>query len=500
MSIDNPPLYSGITFNSQFFIQDEGFTQAQANALYLKKTTPDTASALETFTAGIKTNGIEPLNAGDATIIAGSSGFNSIQIANANSRNATGTIAIGNGTTSSGVISIGSGNASSNTINILNGTYTTFQQMGIVNILSGTVSGSWFGGDMNLFRSAKGTLTIGGSNNSGITFNKEPNFSVGLSSTASIRANTIATFTGGTNTIYTDPNTPQTYNTTVCSNNLACSFGASAGSCNLGGSASAVNIGFNMPSASGASISIGTAGVQDTNVLIATKGAIVTGTNKIQVGASGNALNVVCGTITLGTADSAISIGSSATQSSNILIGTKGAIISGTDKVVIGSSTSNTTISGNNLNLGATSLNINSPLTVGYSPSFTSGQIGYSSSSSFSGVHVNGVNNVVQVSNATLPGVYMISSFSYVAASSFTNVSTYNFEVGYYGGSIISRSYLANSSLNYSNNQQTLAMVYSSAGTPNAANLNLYSAINLTYTSSTGSPVWGIDIYYTRIA
>jgi hypothetical protein len=376
MSIDDPPLYSNITYNSLFFPQDVGFTQAQANLLYLKKTTPDTATANETFQAGLKTNSIEPLNDGDATIIAGSSGFNPIQIANANSRNALGTISIGSGSTSSGVISLGSGNASSNTINILNGSYTTFQSMGIVNILSGTVSGSWLGGDMNLFRSARGTLTIGGSNNLGITFNKEPNFSVGLSSTGNIRANTLASFTGGTNTIYTDPNTPQTYNTTVCSNNLACSFGASAGSCNLGGSAAAVNIGFNMPSLAGSSISIGTAGVQDTNVLIATKGAIVSGTNKIQVGASGNVLNVVCGNITLGTGDSAISIGSSSSQSSNIVIGTKGALITGSDKVVIGSAT-------NVLTLGSGTINVNAPLTPNYDATYNattgtgSGKVGY---------------------------------------------------------------------------------------------------------------------------
>jgi len=47
MSIDNPPIYTGITYNSQFFPQD----------LYLKKT-GDTATGLEIFAAGISSNTI----------------------------------------------------------------------------------------------------------------------------------------------------------------------------------------------------------------------------------------------------------------------------------------------------------------------------------------------------------------------------------------------------------------------------------------------------------
>ena len=61
MSAFYPPSYSftGINFNSGFFTTPPtGLTQTQANAIYLRKTTPDTASALETFTGGIKANTI----------------------------------------------------------------------------------------------------------------------------------------------------------------------------------------------------------------------------------------------------------------------------------------------------------------------------------------------------------------------------------------------------------------------------------------------------------
>jgi hypothetical protein len=59
----NPPDYyfPGVNFNPAFYANDTGggFTEAQANALYLKKKVPDTATALETFNSGIKTNSIE---------------------------------------------------------------------------------------------------------------------------------------------------------------------------------------------------------------------------------------------------------------------------------------------------------------------------------------------------------------------------------------------------------------------------------------------------------
>ena len=56
------PYYNGITFNPAFFVQPTstgGLTEAQANNLYLRKTVPDSATSLETFTGGIITNSID---------------------------------------------------------------------------------------------------------------------------------------------------------------------------------------------------------------------------------------------------------------------------------------------------------------------------------------------------------------------------------------------------------------------------------------------------------
>jgi hypothetical protein len=65
MSSSNPPYpyYDGIPFNPSFFTSDTGtgLSEEQANAKYLQKTTPDTATALETFSAGIKAQKVDGL-------------------------------------------------------------------------------------------------------------------------------------------------------------------------------------------------------------------------------------------------------------------------------------------------------------------------------------------------------------------------------------------------------------------------------------------------------
>ena len=69
MSAFPPPnvYFNGIIYDSAYFTQSSsgsgsGLTKAQANALYLQKTIPDTAAALETFSAGISTNSIKAIS------------------------------------------------------------------------------------------------------------------------------------------------------------------------------------------------------------------------------------------------------------------------------------------------------------------------------------------------------------------------------------------------------------------------------------------------------
>jgi len=61
----NPPDYyfTGINFNPAFYADDSGggLSESTANTLYLRKTIPDTATAIETFTLGIKAQKVDGL-------------------------------------------------------------------------------------------------------------------------------------------------------------------------------------------------------------------------------------------------------------------------------------------------------------------------------------------------------------------------------------------------------------------------------------------------------
>ena len=64
MATINPPLYefNSINFNSSYFTNANtgSLTQSQADKRFLQKNTPDSASAAETFTAGINSNIVQP--------------------------------------------------------------------------------------------------------------------------------------------------------------------------------------------------------------------------------------------------------------------------------------------------------------------------------------------------------------------------------------------------------------------------------------------------------
>ena len=73
MSSQPPPSYtfSGINYNPSYFTSTKsstGLTTATANTLYLRKTFPDTATSIETFSGGIVTNSIEPAATTSLTI------------------------------------------------------------------------------------------------------------------------------------------------------------------------------------------------------------------------------------------------------------------------------------------------------------------------------------------------------------------------------------------------------------------------------------------------
>ena len=134
MSASSAPTYyfSGISFNSAFYIPTSttGITVSQANLLYLQKTTPDTASAVETFSGGIVTGVIDspgsiiPINIGT------SNGAPNVIGTTSSQTTIYGTAVINNTLNSSNILPLTSGGAFSmcsnnGTLNIATGALRT---------------------------------------------------------------------------------------------------------------------------------------------------------------------------------------------------------------------------------------------------------------------------------------------------------------------------------------------------------------------------------------
>ncbi len=177
MSSSPPPTYVVNIYNPAYFTSSTtGLTQAQANNLYLQKGTPDTATALETFTSGIATNTLQTTSiTGDLSIYPAQTSGNiylganstsstgrtgTIHIGDGNSMPVGATIHINNGTSNASNTNIMNGTSTSGTCNILTGSTTS----GTCNIATGT--GATQTSTVNIGSgSTTGTVTIGNSAN-----------------------------------------------------------------------------------------------------------------------------------------------------------------------------------------------------------------------------------------------------------------------------------------------------------------------------------------------
>jgi hypothetical protein len=141
------PWFSGITYNPSFFTSSAtgDLTKAQANALYLRKTVPDTATALETFNGGIQTNNVDSIG-------------NDLYLNSSNTLNI--------GTLTNPVLNMVTQNSSTSVVNIKTGTYTT----GDVNICTGNGrAGILHLGDGNNLLAGSGTHINNGTFNASNT-------------------------------------------------------------------------------------------------------------------------------------------------------------------------------------------------------------------------------------------------------------------------------------------------------------------------------------------
>ena len=368
-----PPTYyfNGITFNSAFYNSSSsgGLTQAQANALYLQKTTADTATVLETFSGGINTTAVDVTS--------------------------TGTLALGN-LRSTGV-NIGVGNAG--TINIGGANTTSIALTGVATTSgsltsSGTVRGSSIIAPSHDSPAGTTTLTIGGTNATGTinvggsginpTINlKSTSIYVGGASGATVDSYAATAFNIGTSTATAVNIGANGYNTTIKGNlltlstidttligsnynflsslttgSLSIASGQTNGSLNIGNgtgrsSVGGINIGTGstavVPIAIGGSASNTTIGGNATiqgNLQANSNIYTPVGVDSISLGGTlrfGN--NLENGSIIIGPSltTGSISIGASAGRTGDINIGTAG---TGANTINVGSSTTTTTING----------------------------------------------------------------------------------------------------------------------------------------------------------
>ena len=148
---EQPPTdyFYGITYNPSFFISSDGLSLGVANALYLRKKTADTATALETFSGGISSTTIQAYNydavspLSTITIGAGQTGVGGGALSIGANANRTGPIYIGNNTvpidmrgpmslTSSSTFTLGAGQTGT----ISGGLLNLMSPAGLINMTS----------------------------------------------------------------------------------------------------------------------------------------------------------------------------------------------------------------------------------------------------------------------------------------------------------------------------------------------------------------------------
>jgi len=330
MSSDNPPYpyYDGIPFNPSFFTSDSGsgLTETAANALYLRKTTPDTATALETFNGGIVTPSLS--STGSLDIVMPNALASNVLNVGVVSRNISGQVhhySDGDGCVAGANVHLNNGINNASNTNISNGTTTTGQ----VNIMTGA--------------SSTGTTTIG---TTGTT--------IGINGTTTI---TGATTIAGTTNINTSNGLNTTIGTVTTGTTSLRGATISLNNTNI------VNINTNPPSDNTKQINIG--GVNGSNTtLISTYGRLtVVGTTNINTSGTANTSIGVAGSTTaiLGTTNINTSGGQSTSigngsSTTNIVgpINLNGVGSTNTSLITIGNDTNGgiTTLSSDTINIG----------------------------------------------------------------------------------------------------------------------------------------------------
>jgi hypothetical protein len=317
MGTNNPPTYyfTSIGFNPAFYqFETTGLTTAQANALYLRKTVQDTATAQETFQSGIKTASIDStLSSTNMTIGGNLAPTTTLTLGS------TGTITTNNGTLQSQTLSSINTGTTMN-IGANHGNVIAIGQAGISTTnLYGTVQA----GTIDAFTTT-GTLNLGqnlsaGTLNVATGTNVDVNVGTGTRSTA-----TVHNYSDGDNC--------------VAGSNVHFNNGTS----NLS------NTNIHNGASSAGLVQIGTGASSTTAVSIATRGA--SSTNAVRIGNVSNTTYLDSDTIAMGVLG--------LTGSGNISLAT-GTNTAGAQVSIGSTSLTAVNIRGGQTNLETTTLNLN---------------------------------------------------------------------------------------------------------------------------------------------
>lgn len=420
------PYFNGIIYDSAFFNPvSSGLTLSQANAKYLQKTISDTATAIETFNAGIKTTKVDSTSSSTNMTIG-----SNLAPTQTLTLGSTGTTTVNNGTLQSQSLApvapasnLIIGATSTAGINIGNAGVSTTNLYGTVQ--AGTINSFTATGTLNLGSTlTTGILNLGTATSTNYIYNLE-------SPSASTNINLYSLLSGA--------------NLTLCDGQGTGNFGIGNDSARTGG----LNICTKGLGYTSNTINIGA----PSNII--NVGAQVNRTGLISIG-SNSASTTSTGGLNLGSVSSgsgSVQLANGTSQTANIIIGNGNAVVTGSDKIIIGKSGKTVSISGattldnGTLNLSNATINVNSPLTPGYSYPLTSTQVGYTNfilqtsttsiSSSFNvgtiniptGSYVVCVNVQLQVSSYTpvnavvsIPNLTSIG-FSNVYATYYQNAS-----------------------------------------------------------------------------
>lgn len=476
MSSSNPPYpnFNGITYNSSFFpTESSALTQGQANLLYLRKKTADTATALETFNAGINTTTLSASGSvditgglivtGESTLTAGiltdtinsltaassmsfgsdnpsRTGNTNIGASNVNTKifidtsstaNTNNNPAISIGTsTSQKTIKIGnSADATSSSVhlsqldikgtqlnNIVNTTgnvdIATLQTTGILNIGSAVRTGT---GVINIGTLSRAPINIGTSATAiGTSIVTIGGTNTGTTIGGTLGITGITTASGGllTNTIDTTAVGTLTIGGTNCN---AITFSDSVGATTFTGT---INVAAITSATAGSNLALG--GTQTGGVIQIGAGSTRTGAINLGSGTNTGAISLLTttGDINIGseqtTGDIFIGCNAGRTLNGQINIGTLGTNVI---PIAIGQANSTTALNGATT---ISSVTLSTAPTLSYTtlPSFTTSQIGYyTNSAEVPGTAISATGNftytpAVGVASLRLPpGSYIASLF-----------------------------------------------------------------------------------------